>query len=129
MIDKDTSVTLWIEERIIQILVVYPKLSPTMLQMAMGPTVPASCWRPVLQRLIDEGVIHAYNMQPSFNVESKVQHKRTRAYPILELSNPDKHTIPQQNQNNQNQNQNNQCSGSPIAIPEQNQLSKVITFA
>ena len=47
----------WIEERIIHVLKVYPVISPTMLQVGIGPSLQPKHWKPVLERLIEREVI------------------------------------------------------------------------
>lgn len=44
-----------VRERIIELLTVYPRISPTMMQGGLGPQIRASVWRRALQDLIDEG--------------------------------------------------------------------------
>lgn len=46
-----------IAARIKHILGIYPIVSPTMLQAALGPQVPASQWRPVLDDMLNNGVV------------------------------------------------------------------------
>lgn len=43
--------------RIIHILKIYPKVSPSMLQVAMGTSLSPASWKPVLERLITEGAV------------------------------------------------------------------------
>lgn len=45
------------EEKIKHVLEIFPIISPTMLQIGIGPQVPPKVWRPVLNRLIDEGIV------------------------------------------------------------------------
>lgn len=44
-----------IVDKILHILNVYPFISPSMLQMGVGPSLPATLWKPLLERLIGEG--------------------------------------------------------------------------
>ena len=44
-------------DKIIHVLSIYPTISPTMLQMGLGPGISPKIWRPHLQALIDEGVV------------------------------------------------------------------------
>ena len=46
-----------LERRIVTTLQIFPKLSPSMLQSALGPHNRAQTWRPVLEKLIREGRI------------------------------------------------------------------------
>lgn len=43
-----------IEVKILHLLGIYPIISPTMLQGALGPAVKPILWRPVLARLLEE---------------------------------------------------------------------------
>ena len=46
-----------IATRIKHVLEIYPILSPTMLQAALGPQVPAKEWRPVLEDMIENKIV------------------------------------------------------------------------
>jgi len=46
-----------IYDKIVHVLSVYPKLSPSMLQVGIGTSVPPSIWRRVLQDLVEEGKV------------------------------------------------------------------------
>ncbi len=46
-----------IEAKIIHQLKIYPIISPTMLQGALGPSLKPSLWRPVLMGLIERGIV------------------------------------------------------------------------
>lgn len=46
-----------IERRIVHILTIYPIISPSMLQTSLGPKTRAAEWKPVLERLIDQGIV------------------------------------------------------------------------
>lgn len=52
-----------IRERIKHLLTVYPAISPTMLQAGLGPQTKPSKWRPLLQELVDEGVVKEETVQ------------------------------------------------------------------
>lgn len=43
--------------KIIHTLLIYPIISPAMLQAGIGPTTKAKFWRPILDELIEEGKI------------------------------------------------------------------------
>ena len=45
------------EAKILHLLRIYPLISPTMLQAGLGPYVKPGIWRPVLRRLIEQGVV------------------------------------------------------------------------
>jgi len=44
-------------EKIVFTLTLFPRLTPTMLQVGIGPHVPPRRWRPILERLVTEGKI------------------------------------------------------------------------
>lgn len=46
-----------IAEKIIHLLGIYPIISPSMLQVGLGPQIPPRIWRPVLEMLIVEGKV------------------------------------------------------------------------
>lgn len=51
------SVNKEIETKILHLLGIYPIVSPTMLQGALGPSLKPKIWRPVLQKMREEGTI------------------------------------------------------------------------
>jgi hypothetical protein len=55
--DLTESNELAMEERIIHVLTIYPRLMPTMLHTGIGPHVPPKEWRPVLEKLIASGKV------------------------------------------------------------------------
>lgn len=73
-------VTSHIEGRILEILSVYPKISPTMLQAGLGPSLSPSIWRPALQALVDRGVVFQSAEFPTSGS------KRTRPFTVIELA-------------------------------------------
>lgn len=46
-----------LKEKILHTLTIYPKISPSMLQVGLGPHNRPEHWRPALHALIDEGLI------------------------------------------------------------------------
>lgn len=46
-----------IRDKIMQTLSVYPQISPTMLQVGIGTSITPKMWHPVLDKLIDEGLV------------------------------------------------------------------------
>ncbi len=46
-----------IKTKILHLLKIYPVISPTMLQSALGPSTKPTKWRPCLKRLIDSGEV------------------------------------------------------------------------
>lgn len=47
----------YIADKILHYLAIYPVISPTMLQAALGPGCGPRLWRPVLEGLIASGVV------------------------------------------------------------------------
>lgn len=47
-----------IAERITQVLTHFPKLSHSMLQIGLGPTLPSKVWRPILEEMVIEGEVN-----------------------------------------------------------------------
>jgi hypothetical protein len=75
---SDTAVQL--RSKIIHVLSVYPQLSPSMLQVGLGTSLPPNIWKPHLDELIEEGVI----LRTQRVVESPIG--RAQNYVILELA-------------------------------------------
>lgn len=46
-----------IEDKILYILDNFPRVTPSMLQITLGSGLPTAVWRPVLERLIEEGAV------------------------------------------------------------------------
>ena len=59
-----------IRVKITHLLDVYPGVSPTMLQAAMGPQVQPRYWKPILHELIQEEVVEMQRM-PSTTPEGR----------------------------------------------------------
>jgi hypothetical protein len=51
--DSDT----FVADKIIHALKIYPVISPTMLQAALGPGLSPKLWRPILSALLDNGTV------------------------------------------------------------------------
>lgn len=68
-----------IEKRIHLILSVYPKVSPSMLQVALGTSLPPAVWRPVLEKMITQGTV------VRGSVAATTPHGRYQTYRTLEL--------------------------------------------
>jgi hypothetical protein len=49
-----------IEDKIVHILDMFPKISPSMLQISLGSGISSSIWKPVLERLIEEEKVYRY---------------------------------------------------------------------
>lgn len=60
-LDRDAEYGIGIQEeisaKILHILGIYPRLSPTMLQVGIGTGISPSIWHPVLEILIEQGKI------------------------------------------------------------------------
>lgn len=68
-----------IEHKILHLLKIYPKISPSMMQIGIGSSLPASMWRPVLASLIERGVVQEdFIMSPSSS-------GRQQTYTVLSL--------------------------------------------
>lgn len=46
-----------IRERIIHTLSIYPRISPSMLQVGIGTALSPKMWRPVFEKLISDGIV------------------------------------------------------------------------
>lgn len=58
--EVDASATL-VRDRIIHTLLIYPKLSLTMIQMGIGTSIAPALWKPILAAMQDEGIIKLTN--------------------------------------------------------------------
>ncbi len=67
-------------ERILHTLSIWPKISPSMLQVGIGTAIPPVLWRPELKKLIDEGVVRKYE------VSGKGISGRDQVYTIVTLA-------------------------------------------
>lgn len=52
-----------IANRIVNVLRVYPKISPSMLQQGIGASIPADLWRPIWNILLEKGIVKQEQMQ------------------------------------------------------------------
>jgi len=52
-----------IQDKILHILTIYPVISPTMLQAAIGASIKPLVWRPALTNLITNGQIKAASIE------------------------------------------------------------------
>lgn len=46
-----------ITDKIIGVLKIYPKISPSMMQIGIGSSLPTSIWKPVLEDLIERKIV------------------------------------------------------------------------
>ena len=67
-------------ERIVHLLEIYPVLSPTLLQGALGPQTKAAHWKPILEDLIKTG-----DVKREFVVATPPS-GRTHTYTLLSLN-------------------------------------------
>lgn len=51
-----------VRKLILHVLEIYPRLSSSLLQQAIGPQYPSSVWRPIVQTMLDAGEIVLHNM-------------------------------------------------------------------
>jgi len=70
-----------VRDKILHVLRIYPRLSPSMLQIGLGTSLPPVIWREVLRRLIEENVVHQQEIQVS-GADGRV-----RTYQVLSLVN------------------------------------------
>ena len=80
MTDQEESASL-LARRIKHVLGIYPKISPSMLAIALGPKTAADEWRPVLDELIVENEVQLDV------VSSTSPSGRTQSYSIISLVN------------------------------------------
>lgn len=66
--------------KIIGCLSIYPRISPSMLQIGIGSSIPPKIWRPVLGQLIEEGIVE------SDTLVALSASGRNQTYTILSLS-------------------------------------------
>jgi hypothetical protein len=73
--------------RILHSLTVFPKISHSMLQIAIGTGLPGSLWKPILDQLINEGAVKRYTEV----VQSPYSYK-SQSYTFLTLG--DNNAVP-----------------------------------
>lgn len=69
-----------LRDKIVHTLTIWPYLSPSMLQVAIGTSVSSGLWHPILQKLVDEGRV----VRESFSAKSPVG--RDQTYTIIRLA-------------------------------------------
>lgn len=72
--------TRMLRSRITELFGVYPRMSPTMLQAALGPSLSPRIWRPVMDKMIHEGTLTLDAEMPP------VVSGRSRPYTVLSLT-------------------------------------------
>ncbi|MHA2067748.1 MAG: hypothetical protein ACXABY_25580 [Candidatus Thorarchaeota archaeon] len=69
-----------IRENILHILSIFPIISPSMLHITLGGSLPTKVWKPILEALITSGLVErGEHVTPAPN-------GRTRCYTLLSLS-------------------------------------------
>jgi hypothetical protein len=68
-----------VEQKIMEIITVYPRISPTMLQAGLGPSLSPELWRPALEKLIRRNLVSQTAEFPPAGS------KRTRPFAVIEL--------------------------------------------
>lgn len=69
-----------LRDKIKHVLKIYPKLSPSMLQVGIGTAMPPAFWQPVLEIMIAEGEIVREI------VSARTPADRQQSYTVLSLS-------------------------------------------
>lgn len=46
-----------IQKKIVHLLSIFPKVSPSMMQIGLGSSIPTQMWKPILRDLINEGIV------------------------------------------------------------------------
>lgn len=57
---EDTNISVHIEKKILHVFETYPTISPSMLQITLGSSLPTDYWKPVLDKLVEEGKLYRY---------------------------------------------------------------------
>lgn len=70
-----------IREKILQTLSIYPRISPTMLQVGIGTSITPRMWHPILDKLIEEGLVKRDARQAPNNISG-----RDQTYTIISLA-------------------------------------------
>jgi hypothetical protein len=52
------------EQKIVALFDVYPVMSPTMLQAAIGPSLSPVYWRPVYNQMVAQGILIEWEVEP-----------------------------------------------------------------
>ncbi len=69
-------------ERIKYALTIYPILSPSMLQVGIGNNINSSVWRPLLQKLIEDGIVFKQELLTETPAGRKFPHTRLSLTPL-----------------------------------------------
>lgn len=84
MHDAAASFVADLRARMLFYLTIYPKMSPTMMQVALGPSTRAHVWKPILDQLIEEGLVWKHQVRPKTPPPSG----RDQIYTVIELMPP-----------------------------------------
>lgn len=68
-----------IAQKIVHVLHIYPRLSPSMLQIGVGTGLKPSVWKPVLEQMISDGHVTRRFIQ------AETPSDRVQSYCIIEL--------------------------------------------
>jgi hypothetical protein len=72
-----------IRKKITHLLSIYPKVSPSMLQVGIGPSIAPAMWKPILAQLKDLGLVIETQLQ------AQTHTGRHQTYTIYELADPE----------------------------------------
>src|SRR5436190_949296 len=78
--DLTSNVIGTIRSKILYVLSIYPKLSPSMLQVGIGPSISPTIWRPILTELVREGLVSKQEEERTSN------NGRFHRYDVLSLT-------------------------------------------
>lgn len=70
-----------VRNRILFTLSIYPRISPTMLQVALGTSTRPSLWHSVLDQLIEDGLVDRFQTRPPTPPPSG----RDQVYTVIQL--------------------------------------------
>ncbi len=68
-----------IQEHIVHILKIFPKISPSMLHITLGSSLPKAIWNPILEDLIKNNIVQKHS------TSKQAPNGRMRNYTILSL--------------------------------------------
>lgn len=50
------------KQKILHVLGIYPRLSPSMIQIGIGPSIPSAVWKPIMEKMIEDGTLKRENL-------------------------------------------------------------------
>jgi hypothetical protein len=71
-----------VEDKILHILSHFPKVTPSMMQISLGSSIPTELWHSVLDKLVEESTVHRYKRLVT------APNGRTQTQTILSLEPP-----------------------------------------